>query len=190
VKVSEGFEWAYRDLLIALLVVFMAMAALALVAATKATRAGVTQGDLVITIDWRGSPAADVDAWVLAPGDAPVGFHHPSDAHCNLLRDDLGRDLDPASMAQEEVVCRAAPAGEYVVDAMLYQLHSATLPVGVAATVLRISGGGVETLLTKRETLTSEGEQATIWRFTLDAKGHLVPGSVNDLPMALYAGAQ
>jgi hypothetical protein len=190
VKPSEGFEWAFRDLLIALVVTFMAMAALALVAATKAQQAGVTQGDLVITLDWRGSPSADMDLWVEAPGDAPVGFSHMADGHCNLLRDDLGRDLDPASMAEEEVVCRNAPAGEYIVDAMLYQLHSAALPVGVTATVLKIDGAGVETLLTRRVEMIAEGEQRTVWRFTLDGKGALVPGSVNDLPMPLYGGPQ
>jgi hypothetical protein len=191
VKVSEGFEWAYRDLLIALLVVFMAMAALALVAATKATRAGVTQGSLVVEMRWDRASNSDMDLWVEAPGDAPVGFSHMADVHCNLLRDDLGRALDPASANEEMVVCRGAPAGEWIVDAMLYRNYGETpLPVGVDVTVLRIDGVGVNTLLSRHVKMTVEGEQATIWRFTLNAKGWVVPGSVDDLPMALYGGPQ
>ncbi len=185
-KPSEGFEWAYRDLLIALLVVFMAMAALALVAATKAVRAGVTQGSLVIEMRWDRASDSDMDLWVKAPGDAPVGFSHMADQHCNLLRDDLGRAIDRQSRNEEMVVCRGAPAGEWIADAMLYRDYDGVLPVGVDVTVLRISGAGVDTLLTRHVEMTEEGEQDTIWRFGLDGKGALVPGSVNDLPMPLY----
>ena len=187
---SAGFEWAYRDLLIALLVVFMAMAALALVAATKAERVGVTQGSLVIEMRWDRASDSDMDLWVEAPGDAPVGFSHMADAHCNLLRDDLGRALDPQSRNEEMVVCRGTPAGEWIVDTMLYRSYDDVFPVHVAVTVMRIDGGGVRTLLSRRVDLAREGEQVTVWRFTLDGKGRVVPGSVNHLPMPLYGAAQ
>ncbi len=188
---SPGFAWAFRDLLIALLVVFMALAALALVAATKAEKAGVTQGNLVFTLSWRGTgPSgsarkADVDLWVKAPGDAPVGFSHMSDAHCNLLRDDLGSTLDPQSTAQEMVVCRGLPSGEWIVDAMLYQAHGAALPVKVTATAMRLGAGGVTTFLEQSGLLRHRGEQLTMFRFRF-ARGHFLPGSVNRLPMKLY----
>lgn len=182
---SPGFAWAFRDLLIALVVVFMALAALALVAATKATRAGVTHGTLVFTLSWPGSPDADADLWVKAPGDDPVGFSHMSDAHCNLLRDDLGRILDPQSTAQEMVVCRGLPDGEWVVDAMLYQQHGAALPVRVKADAIRLDDGGVTTFIERTGELRSEGEQLTMFRFRFSG-GHFVAGSVNDLPTPLF----
>ncbi|HTU55747.1 MAG TPA: hypothetical protein VMF62_17420 [Acetobacteraceae bacterium] len=183
---SAGFEWAYRDLLIALLVAFMAMAALALIAATKATQAGVTQGSLVIQMRWDRASDSDMDLWVEAPGDAPVGFSHMADTDCNLLRDDLGRALDPESRNEEMVVCRGMPAGEWIVDAMLYRSYDDAFPVDVTVTVMRIDGGGVRTVLSRRVDLTREGQQVTVWRFTLDGRGRLVPGSVNELPMPLY----
>lgn len=189
---AAGFEWAYRDLLIALVVVFMAMAALALVAARKTSEAGVRQGAIAIEMRWQRDRNADVDLWVKAPGDAPVGFSHPGDAHCNLLRDDLGRELDPQSRNEEMVVCRGVPGaigGEWVVDAMLYRSYDHALPVRVRATVLSLGAGNVRTLLSRTVELVHEGEQRTIWRFRLNAKGRVVRGSVNNLPMALE-GAQ
>jgi hypothetical protein len=188
-KSAAGFEWAYRDLLIALVVVFMAMAALALVAARKASEAGVRQGAIAIEMGWQRDRNADVDLWVEAPGDAPVGFSHPGDAHCNLLRDDLGRELDPESRNEEMVICRGVPAGsaegEWVVDAMLYRSYDHALPVRVTATVLSLGAGNVRTLLNRTVELAREGEQRTIWRFRINAQGGVVPGSVNHLPMAL-----
>lgn len=183
---SAGFEWAYRDLLIALLVVFMAMAALAVVTATKAEQVGVTQGSLVIEMRWDRASDSDMDLWVEAPGDAPVGFSHMADTHCNLLRDDLGRALDTESRNEEMVVCRGTPAGEWIVDAMLYRSYDDVFPVHVTVTVMRIDGGGLRTLLSRRVDLAREGEQVTVWRFSLGGKGAVVPGSVNDLPMPLY----
>lgn len=185
---GKGFEWAYRDLLIALLVVFMAMAALALVAATKVQSAGVRQGSLVIQLRWDRARDADVDLWVKAPDDAPVGFSHPGDRHCNLLRDDLGRALDPESRNEELVVCRGQPAGEYVVNVMLYHSYDGALPVAMTVDVNRLDADGVITLLHRRMDLTRQGEQATVWRFELASDGRLVPGSVNHLFLPLYAG--
>ena len=185
---GKGFEWAYRDLLIALLVVFMAMAALALVAATKVQSAGVRQGSLVIQLRWDHARDADVDLWVKAPDDAPVGFSHPGDRHCNLLRDDLGRQLDPESRNEELVVCRGQPAGEYVVDVMLYHSYDGSLPVATTVEVSRLDADGVITVLHRRLELAREGEQATVWRFALARNGDLVPGSVNHLFLPLYAG--
>ncbi len=173
-------------MLIALVVTFMAMAALALVAATKAEQAGVTQGSLVIEMRWDRASDSDTDLWVEAPGDAPVGFSHMADTHCNLLRDDLGRALDPESRNEEMVVCRGTPGGEWIVDAMLYRSYDDVFPVAVTVTVMRIDGGGVRTLLSRRVDVTREGEQVTVWRFALDVHGRLVRGSVNDLPMPLY----
>lgn len=187
-KEGVGFEWAYRDLLVALLVVFMAMAALALVAATKVQSAGARQGSLVVQLHWDRARNADVDLWVKAPGDAPIGFSHPGDRHCNLLRDDLGRALDPESRNEELVVCRGQPAGEYVIDVMLYDSYDGSLPVALTVDVNRLDAGGVITVLHRRMELTRQGEQATVWRFELARNGDLVPGSVNHLFLPLYGG--
>ena len=182
---SSGFEWAMRDLLIALLVVYMAMAAFALMAATKIEHAGVTQGNIVITLAWPGAPDADVDLWVRAPGDAPVGFSHPAGKYCNLLRDDLGHPLDPQSTDQEMVVCRGLPDGEFVVNAVLYAAHGAAVPVSATATAYLMSPSGSDEIDARAVTLAREGDEGTAFRFTLKDKS---VAAMNELPAVLWGG--
>ena len=182
---GAGFEWAYRDLLIALLVVFMAMAALALVAAAKAEKAGIKAGGLAIEMRWQMSANADVDLWVKAPGDEAVGYAHMGDAHCNLLRDDLGRYLDPESRNEEMTICRGTDPGEWVVDTMLYRTYDGQVPVKVTVTVTRLADVATQ-ILSRTVEIPAQGDQVTVFRFRIDEHGDFVPDSENFLPMKLY----
>ncbi len=184
----DGYTLAVVDLLTALVVVFAAMAVLAIMAATKETAVGVKPGGMVIEMRWQRGADADVDLWVKAPGDEAVGYSHTSDAHCNLLRDDLGRQLDPESRNQEMVVCRGIDQGEWVVDAMLYHSYDDQVPLRVNVTVRE--GPLLAEILDRTIELQSQGQQVTLWRFGIDAHGGLVPDSVNHLPMPLYGGVQ
>lgn len=182
----DGYTLAVVDLLTALVVVFAAMAVLAIIAATKETVAGVRPGGMVIEMRWQNSADADVDLWVRAPGDEAVGYAHMSDAHCNLLRDDLGRQLDPESRNEEMVVCRGIDPGEWIVDTMLYRTYDDQLPIKVNVTVRE--GPLLTEILDRTIELRSQGQQVTLWRFRIDGQDHLVPESVNHLPMPLYGG--
>ena len=51
-------------------------------------------GNVIIEAQWADKLDADVDLWVQAPGDVPVGYSNKSGAVFNLLRDDLGRAHD------------------------------------------------------------------------------------------------
>ncbi|MGH7118156.1 MAG: hypothetical protein ACREFP_04065 [Acetobacteraceae bacterium] len=188
-ETGSGFEWAYRDLLIALLVVFMAMAALAVVATTKQTSAGVRQGGLAIQMSWQMSANADMDLWVRAPGDTPVGYSHMGGEHCNLLRDDLGRHLDPESRNEEMTICRGVDPGEWVVDVMLYRSYDGQVPVKVTVTVTRLAGAATQ-MLSRTVEVPAQGDQVTVFRFRLDAHGDYLAGSENFLPMPLYGGGE
>lgn len=182
----DGYTLAVVDLLTSLVVVFAAMAVLAIISARQAAKAGVRPGGLVIQMRWEKSSNSDVDLWVKAPEDHPVGYSHPSDDHCNLLRDDLGRALDPQSRNEEMVVCRGVAAGEWIVDTMLYHSYDRVLPIRVHVTVLQL--GSAETqILDRTVRLAHEGQQITVFRFRLDRRGKYVPGSENELPMPLYA---
>ncbi|MGH8256508.1 MAG: hypothetical protein ACRET0_09860 [Steroidobacteraceae bacterium] len=184
----DGYTLAVVDLLTALVVVFAAMAVLAILAATKETAAGVKPGGIIVQMRWQKSADADVDLWVKAPGDEAVGYSHMSDAHCNLLRDDLGRTLDPESRNQEMVVCRGIDPGEWVVDAMLYRSYDDQVPIKVTVTVRE--GPLLTEILDRTIELQSQGQQVTLWRFRIDARDHLAPDSVNHLPMRLYGGGE
>jgi hypothetical protein len=51
-------------------------------------------GNVIIEAQWADKLDADVDLWVQAPGDMPVGYSNESGQSLNLLRDDLGRKQD------------------------------------------------------------------------------------------------
>src|SRR5215813_5025723 len=51
-------------------------------------------GNVIVEAQWGDGLDADVDLWVQAPGDKPVGYSNKSGRVFNLLRDDLGRAQD------------------------------------------------------------------------------------------------
>lgn len=183
----DGYTMAAIDLLTALVVCFAALAVLAISAAQKSSKAGLNAGGLYVEARWDMARDADVDLWLLVPGDQPVGYSHTSDKHANLIRDDLGRQMDPESRNQEDIVIRGAPAGEYIADVMAYRSYDLEFPIKVTVTVTRLEGVGTQ-ILSRTVYLQSQGQQITVFRFTLNSHDDLVPGSVNHLPMPLYGG--
>lgn len=202
---SKGFEWAYRDLLTALMVVFMALGLLAVIASQKIkTIEGVQPGQMFIQMTWKNGSTSDIDLWVLSPDDKPVGYLRSAGKNCDLLRDDLGAEMDITSHAIEMAVCRDPPPGEYIVNTHFYNLHlpnagdhyieekAKEVPMQVEVKILRTmpkdphTQGSPSThlklLFDKTVTLESPGEEITVVRFSLDDKGNVIPGSVNDLP--------
>lgn len=182
-----GFRWSYIDLMWAALVCFMALSVYSLMAAAVKREVSVKpQGDLIFTLHWDPASDSDIDLWVLAPGDQPVGYSHPTDVHCNLVRDDLGHGGDSQSRNEEMTLCRGTPAGEYVVDVMAYNVRDGKFPVGMTVSASRVTPSGVEQVFSKKVELGHNGEQFTVTRFKIDKDGNVLEGSFNDLPMPLY----
>jgi hypothetical protein len=180
---NVGFEWSYRDLLMALLVVYMAMAVLALVAVTqsKTTAAAVSPGNVMIQMWWTPGTDADVDLWVEAPGDVAVGYSNRSGKTFNLLRDDTGRGSDPMSQNYELAVGRGTPAGEYTVNAHLYRSRDRQMPLEARLSVTVQNGGEPAEILSETILLTHEGDEQTAFRFSLSDQGELRAGSVHHI---------
>ena len=63
----------------------------------------------MIEARWPDAVDADVDLWVQAPGDVPVGYSNKGGAIFNLLRDDLGTRAD-ATGINYEISYRPRPA--------------------------------------------------------------------------------
>lgn len=182
-----GFRYAYRDFLFALVIVFLALFAIVKPHA-KSTKTP-NQGALIISMHWSMKSNSDVDLWVKSPGDYPVGYSHLTGKYCDLVRDDLGRELDPASHNEEMTICRQTPAGEYIVNAMMYRSYDLVFPVRVTVTVRSMQGGKYRRIVRRSIELNRDGEEKTLFRFRLTAKGALVPGSINHLQAKLYAKA-
>ena len=70
--------------------------------------------------------------------------------------------------------------GEYTVNTHLYRSADGHFPIPVTASVaVRGPDGEVSKLLRSVVELTYVGQETAIFRFKLDDKGHLVPGSLN-----------
>lgn len=149
-------------------------------------------GNISVELLWPSESKMDIDLWVKAPGETQIGYSNKDGPTFNLVRDDVGVTNDPVQINYENAFSRGAPAGEYIVNVHLYNANVEPLPITVRVTV-RIrrpdDPDGNETVLVKDVSLSYHKEEVTVFRFTLDDKAHIVPGSINDIPIRLF-GAQ
>jgi len=149
-------------------------------------------GNIIIEAQWADSLDADVDLWVQAPGDQPVGYSNKSGEVFNLLRDDLGKAADITNYNYEVAYSRGMPAGEYVANVHMYRGVGVTYPVTVKL-VARLQTGPDKSsreLLASTVQLKHENDQVTAFRFRLDDHGQLVAGSINDVYKDLRTAAR
>jgi len=141
-------------------------------------------GNVMVEAQWNDGVDADIDLWVAAPGDRPVGYSNKNGAIFNLLRDDRGMDDDATKANYEVAYSRGMPAGEYVANVHLYGADiEVPLPieVKVIASVRGTNDDKIRRLVSTTLRLHHENQQITAFRFRLDRDGELVPGSINSL---------
>ena len=150
---------------------------------------GKSPGSVVIEVQWADGLDADVDLWVQAPGDVPVGYSNKGGAIFNLLRDDLGKISDVTDLNYEVSFSRGVPAGEYTVNLHMYRGLGVTypIPVKVVASVKKTPAAPTKQILVSTVELRREGQEMTVFRFRLDERGDLAPGSVHSLFRELRA---
>jgi hypothetical protein len=187
--------WLDTALLILGGFVLMAVVMLAMLnPPTRASEAAGQQppGNVIVEVTWPDGLDADVDLWVEAPGDRPVGYSNKSGSLFNLLRDDLGKARDMTDLNYEVAYSRGVVAGEYVVNVHLYRAVGVSLPVEVkvVASVKLDPGESPAPLVAATVPLRQENEEVTAFRFSLDAAGHLVTGSANHLFKPLRVAPQ
>jgi hypothetical protein len=192
----RGMNVSFRDMLFLLVFAYLVVGAVALAHVRKQQEeiSGITPpGAIIVDLQWDNSVDADVDLWVEAPGDVPVGYSNKAGMIFNLLRDDLGHSGDPNSMNYEVAYGRGRWAGEYTVNAHLYRSADHRFPIKVKARVqMQTPEGLVRNLTQSTIDLTYIGQESTVFRFRLDDRGELVDGSLNrlhkELRSARYRG--
>jgi hypothetical protein len=147
-------------------------------------------GNVIVEVRWPDEIDADVDLWVQAPGDIPVGYSNKGGAVFNLLRDDLGKRADVTGLNYETSYSRGILPGEYAVNLHLYRNPSKAYPVPatVVTSVKRGANDTARQLLASKVLLVREGEELTVYRFGLNEAGALVAGSVHSLQKPLRTG--
>lgn len=189
---GDAAEVVFRDMTMLALCGFMAVVILLLPyinpEGREAEASTEPPGNVMIEARWPDGIDSDVDLWVQAPGDVPVGYSSKGGAVFNLLRDDLGLLRDATRINYEVSYARGIPPGEYTVNLHLYRnRQGGPVPVTVVASVKSRPQESARQILARELTLTREGQEITVYRFSLDASGALVPGSANDLQRALRA---
>ena len=188
---GEDGDIVFRDLILLTLSGFVTVAVLLLPhigesRARAATETAQPPGNVMIEARWPDGVDSDVDLWVQAPGDIPVGYSNKGGAIFNLLRDDLGARADATGINYEVSYARGLPAGEYTANLHLYRnVAGGTVPVTVVASVKTSIQESARQILAAKVELTREGQEVTVFRFRLDAAGALVPGSVTSLQKPL-----
>lgn len=190
---GDDGDTVFRDVIMLALAGFVAMVILLLphLNPPGETAEETTQppGNVIVEVRWPDELDADVDLWVEAPGDIPVGYSNKGGTVFNLLRDDLGRRADATGLNYEVSYSRGIPAGEYTVNLHLYRnaANVFPIPVTVVASVKRSPKESARQLLASKVDLVREGEEVTVYRFRLSEDGSLVPGSVHSLQRNLRA---
>lgn len=182
---EDATSTVFRDVLMLALVGFVAMVIMLLPHLTKAKRQEsehFAPGSVIVEIHWPNSMQVDVDLWVQAPGDSPVGFYNPDGHFFNLLRDDLGSEGDASGQNYEVSYSRGIAAGEYTVNVHMY----GALPVGMVVPVrvvvsVREQYEDLRQILQTEVTLKRHNQEETAFRFQLTTQGALVPDSVTTL---------
>ena len=190
---EDGGGTVFRDVIMLALVGFVAMVILILPhinpPGAKAIADAEPPGNVIVEVRWPDEIDADVDLWVQAPGDVPVGYSNKGGAVFNLLRDDLGNRADATGLNYETAYSRGILPGEYTVNLHLYRNPSKTypVPVTVVTSVKRDADRNSKQLLASEVLLVREGEEVTVYRFRLTDAGDLVAGSVHSLQKDLRA---
>lgn len=140
---------------------------------------------LAVDMEWKNGDLSDVDLWVKAPGDRPVGYSAKEGTIFNLVRDDLGGYMDTTNINSERACARGLPEGEWIVNAHLYSARS-PLPLSITITVSLVnpSSAFMEPLVKMTVQLSSPGEELTVVRFKVK-DGRIISGSQNDIPIGL-----
>ena len=186
----QSGDTLFRDVLSLALLGFLAVIVLLLPHIAPDGRKNLSEapapGDVVVEITWPENMDADVDLWVQAPGDTPVGYSNKGGAVFNLLRDDLGKTLDLSSINHESAFSRGIQRGEYVVNVHAYRIDPKVPPpfdveAVVSTKVVKDGVTQIIPLLFTRAQIRHQGQETTVARFELTENGTLVRDSLHSL---------
>ena len=180
---SRGGYLAFVDFLFILLLAFISMFILALLLINPVPKKSDIErkAEYIITLEWDDKSHDDVDIWIEDPVSNLLSFRNRVAGLMHLDKDDLGQINDiiylpdgtrqVIELNREVATLRGWIKGEYVVNVHLYTKRSEG-NASVKVTMLRINP--YKLLWEQNVSLTHQGQELTIRRFTLNQEGYIV----------------
>ncbi|WP_027133514.1 hypothetical protein [Geminicoccus roseus] len=195
---DDAADTVFRDTIMLALAGFVTVVMIVLAHVRPEAQAATSKdaasmpGNVMIEAHWQGDLDADVDLWVQGPGDVPVGYSNKGGGLFNLLRDDLGKQMDLSEQNYEVSYSRGLLPGEYTVNLHLYRNRSSlqAIRVKVVTSVKKGQNKVSKQILVSDVAMNREGEERTVFRFRLDEEGRLIQDSVTTLFRPLRSGTK
>ncbi len=184
----------FRDVILLALTGFISMVVLLIPFVnppTEEEKSSVPPGNVIVELFWDNNRDVDIDLWVRAPEDIPVGYSNKGGLFFNLLRDDLGKYKDNTPVNYEVSYSRGINEGRYTANLHLYREDKEPfVPIDAEMIVSVVDPKTRERrqILKSIKKLEVIGEEKTIFQFNLNKKGELDTNSITNNYVKLRSG--
>ncbi|MBL3528966.1 MAG: hypothetical protein JMN27_01915 [gamma proteobacterium endosymbiont of Lamellibrachia anaximandri] len=188
---EDSMSIVFRDLLmlLALLMLTLVVLLIPLIEVkqeTAQTEIEKAAGDMIAEISWTPDSPADIDLWTDAPGEEKVGYSMPFGKIFNLVRDDLGRDVDYSGLNYEFSFSRGIPDGRYRFSIVYYTDNGqGETPVDVRISIRHRQGKLMIPIYEDVMTLDYPGQEKGVVTFSMKDK-KLLPNSRSFEPFDIF----
>tara|TARA_A100001011_G_scaffold150000_1_gene158334 strand:+ start:7633 stop:8274 length:642 start_codon:yes stop_codon:yes gene_type:complete len=191
---SNENDIVFRDVILLALTGFISMVILLLPFVNPPTEEESSSnppGNVIVELFWDNKRDVDIDLWVRAPDDIPVGYSNKGGLFFNLLRDDLGIYKDNSPINYEVSYSRGISKGIYIANVHLYREDKAPFKPIVAELLISVvdpDSNKRKQILKTSKILEEVGKEITVFQFELDNKGKLNKNSLNNEYIMLRSG--
>ena len=191
---SNENDVVFRDVILLALTGFISMVILLIPfinPPTEEESSSTPPGNVIVELFWDDKRDVDIDLWVQAPDDIPVGYSNKGGLFFNLLRDDLGIYKDNSPVNYEVSYSRGISDGVYIANVHLYREDKAPFKPIIAELLVSVvdpvSNKRKQILRTSKK-LEEIGKEITVFQFELNKKGKLNKNSINNKYVMLRSG--
>ena len=191
---SNENDVVFRDVILLALTGFISMVILLIPfinPPTEEESSSTPPGNVIVELFWDDKRDVDIDLWVQAPDDIPVGYSNKGGLFFNLLRDDLGIYKDNSPVNYEVSYSRGISDGVYIANVHLYREDKAPFKPILAELLVSVvdpDSNKRKQILRTSKKLEEIGKEITVFQFELNKKGKLNKNSINNKYVMLRSG--
>ena len=194
IGLSNENDVVFRDVILLALTGFISMVILLIPFVNPPTEeesSSTPPGNVIVELFWDDKRDVDIDLWVQAPDDIPVGYSNKGGIFFNLLRDDLGIYKDNSPVNYEVSYSRGISDGVYIANVHLYREDKTPFKPIIAELLVSVvdpDSNKRKQILKTSKKLEEIGKEITVFQFELDKKGKLNKNSINNKYVMLRSG--